>query len=189
MEEQWKDIEGYEGYYQVSDHGRVRSLDRKNSRGWNIPGRVMATPLDSKGYPYVSLHRDGRKNHRVHRLVCRAFNGEPESESLDVCHNDGTRTNNVPSNLRWGTRSENIMDAAKVHKTHYLGNKKKCKRGHRLGSPNSRGKDRECLACGKAAATVRYHKDLRGHFQEVSDIHYKNILGENKRMLRSDFPF
>lgn len=61
MEEQWKDIKGYEGYYQVSDHGRVRSLDRKNSRGWSIPGKVMATPLDSKGYPmYPFTGTDGR---------------------------------------------------------------------------------------------------------------------------------
>lgn len=188
--ETWKPVVGYEGLYEVSDQGRVRSLDRVVDRGRLgkslRPGKILKGSIDSKRYLYVSLYKDGRRNHRIHQLVSRAFIGIPQ-EGQEVRHRDGSRDNNVVENLEWGSRSENILDAV-GHGTHSSASKTHCKSGHELGGLNSDGKDRECWACRRASATVKYHKDLKPRFQEVADIHYRNLLGERRRMLRSDFP-
>ena len=190
--EEWKDINEYEGYYQVSNHGRVRSLDREVPHAiygsQPIKGKEMKQNLRTDGYLCVHLRKnDVREVRTVHSLVAEHFIGERPLD-YDVCHNDGNRTNNRAENLRYGTRSENIMDSVVEHGTHYQAFKTHCRRGHELGGPNRREHSRECLACSRGNATVRHHTDLKGKGQEVADIHYKNILGENRRMLRSDFP-
>ena len=108
--EQWKDIKGFEGYYQVSNKGHVRSLNYNNRKG-NIhnlrPGFNKST-----GYLGVSLRKrdeDGNtviKQTTVHRLVAEAFVPNPNGlEQVD--HIDGNRTRNTVSNLRWTTRKKN----------------------------------------------------------------------------------
>ena len=115
--EQWQPILGYEGLYEVSDSGRVRSLDRIVRAGsrWGPhlrrqPGKVLRPGSQTSGHLLVQLSRDGVSSaHRVHRLVLEAFIG-PCPEGMECCHDDGIPTNNDISNLRWGTKKSNFMD-------------------------------------------------------------------------------
>ena len=113
MTEVWKDIKGYEGLYQVSDIGRVKSFDRmvidKIGRKYNKKGRILKPKTGPNGYLRVALCDDcGKpKGFYVHRLVCEAFHENPESKPC-VNHIDENKTNNVASNLEWCTYKENI---------------------------------------------------------------------------------
>lgn len=115
MDEIWKPVLGYEGLYEVSNHERVRSISRMviNSNGVGerrSPGKLLKQYMGDVGYYCVALCKDGiPKNKRVHDLVCSAFHG-PRPEGMEVLHLDGTRTNNKPENLMWGTRSDNMKD-------------------------------------------------------------------------------
>ena len=111
MEEIWKDIEGYEGLYQVSNLGRVKSLDR-HIRGTNNSlrfhcGRIMSPADNGKGYLSLTLKNNGQeKTVYVHRLVAQHFIPNPNRKS-DVNHKDFDKSNNRCDNLEWATRSEN----------------------------------------------------------------------------------
>lgn len=111
MEEIWKDVVGYEGYYQVSNLGRVKSLDRYVQRGQGtrlVHGRILNQAVNTNGYLRVILSRGNKtKNTLVHRLVAEAFIPNPEHAAV-VDHIDNNRQNNSVSNLRWCTQSENI---------------------------------------------------------------------------------
>lgn len=111
MEEIWKDIENYEGLYQVSNLGRVRSLDRvvTNYRGSFIKkGEIKAQSNLSKGYKGVCLCKDGKqKTHKVHRLVAQAFLPNPNNLP-QVNHKDEDKTNNRVDNLEWCDNEYNI---------------------------------------------------------------------------------
>ncbi len=112
--EQWRPIPKWEGLYQVSDHGRVRSLPRvRKDRAGKVrrwPGKQLALVRDGNGYLRVNLSDLGRREARcVHGLVAEAFIGS-RPESMEVCHNDGNRDNNALSNLRYGTALENQRD-------------------------------------------------------------------------------
>lgn len=117
MRETWKPIPGYEGIYEASDLGRVRSLDRVTvasngvSRKWK--GRVLKQNKNGSGYLQVVLSKPGGVNNLfVHRLVFMAFNGEIQS-GRDICHCDGDKHNNRSGNLRSDTRAGNMKDAIK----------------------------------------------------------------------------
>jgi len=103
----WKDVVGFEGYYQVSSLGRVRSLDRviTNKRGimTNLKGFVKKLTPDSKGYMVVTLSRNGKDTCGfVHRLVAEAF--IPNKEKLPfINHKDEVKDNNNVGNLEWCT--------------------------------------------------------------------------------------
>lgn len=186
MTEEWKAIAGYEGAYEVSSLGQVRSLDRVNGRGFNIFGKVLEPNPDRRGYLGVSLYsgiKASRRRRVIHQLVAEAFIGA-RPEGLDVCHNDGDKTNNRADNLRYDTRSENILDAVR-HGTHYLSRQGECKRGHPLGAYDG-NREKGCRACARASATVKYHKDLAPHIDRIADIHYENMTGPNRRILRSE---
>lgn len=111
--EEWKPVPGYEGHYEVSSEGRVRSLRRElYSDRWagyrTISERILkATPGGTIGYLSVSLRLNRqRKTHAVHTLVAAAFLG-PRPEGMDVMHADDDPQNNRLANLSYGTRSEN----------------------------------------------------------------------------------
>lgn len=99
MEEIWKDIEGYEGLYQVSDLGRVKS---------SYTDRILKGSKHITGYLVVNLYKNNiGSTKRIHRLVAQAFIPNLENKS-DVNHIDENKTNNKVSNLEWMTTKENI---------------------------------------------------------------------------------
>ena len=128
-DEIWKDIKGYEGIYQVSNLGRVRSLDRVNARGWKIKGILLKPRLKRDGYVDVHLSfKDKDQSPKIHRLVAEAFMPIPEelkkwsgTQYLQVNHKDENKTNNMvwlnedgsidydKSNLEWCTAQYNSM--------------------------------------------------------------------------------
>lgn len=120
--ETWKDIEGYEGLYQVSDAGRVRSLDRitTGKRDRRISGKILHQWENTFGYYMISLCKDGTpKTERVHRLVAKAFL-VPITGKEVINHKDGNPKNNSVENLEWCTQAENIQHAydTGLHKHH-----------------------------------------------------------------------
>lgn len=111
MEEIWKDIEGYEGYYQVSNLGRVRSLD---SLAWNHNGYapkkgvVLVSRANATGHHTVHLSKDGKsKIQFVHRLVACAFIPNPNNYPI-INHKDENPSNNCVENLEWCTHKHNM---------------------------------------------------------------------------------
>lgn len=117
MNEQWKPIPAYDGFYEVSDHGRVRSVDRLVDYGRHgaaaYKSRLIRPRPTKKGYPMVSLSRGGViKAAYVHHLVLLAFVGErPEVDARsEIRHLDGDKTNNSLTNLVYGTIHENWED-------------------------------------------------------------------------------
>jgi len=116
----WKHIPGWEGWYEVSNQGVVRSLDRISTAGKNkavwYAGKILAVPTTKKGYQLVVLSKPGCRVYRyVHRLVTEAFLGKPPY-GLEVCHNNGVRADNRLENLRYDTRRNNALDR-KAHGT------------------------------------------------------------------------
>ena len=104
MREEWRDIEGYKGLYQVSNMGRVKSLN------YNRTGRerIMKGLDNGHGYLFVQLCKDGKaKNCRINRLVAMAFIPNPDNLP-EVNHKDKIRTNNRVDNLEWCTTQYNI---------------------------------------------------------------------------------
>lgn len=108
----WKPIPGWEGIYEASNLGNIRSLPRTTKTGAKIKGRVMKSSADEWGYRHLSLHANGvRKTYKVHRLVLMAFVGV---SSLQVNHKDGVKFNNNLENLEYTTPTENLLHAMKL---------------------------------------------------------------------------
>jgi hypothetical protein len=107
----WKDIPNYEGKYQVSNLGNVKSL---------ISNKVLVLCTVSGGYKSVSLGRNKSKS--IHRLVALAFIGNPPTGASLVLHGDGNRANNALPNLRYGSFKDNAEDAKK-HGTQVKGSR------------------------------------------------------------------
>lgn len=107
--EVWKDVQGFEGFYQVSDRGRLRSMDRE-SCGRRYSGKLISSACKG-GYIVDILCKDGMKKIcRRHRLVALAFIPNPESKP-EVNHLDGNKLNNCVENLEWATHRENADHA------------------------------------------------------------------------------
>lgn len=123
MKEEWKDIPGYEGLYQVSTMGRVKSLSREiiSSTGNYVSKEKILTTTGNDGLGYVRLQlfkNNKGKLVRAHRLVAMAFIPNPENK-CDVNHKNGNKSDNRVENLEWATRSENEKHS------YYILNKKR----------------------------------------------------------------
>jgi hypothetical protein len=114
QEEKWKDIEDYEGRYQVSSHGRVKSLARvvnSHPKTRKLKDKIRKLSTNRYGYSYISLKKDGKlKALAIHRLVAIAFIQNPENKPC-VNHLNGIKADNNISNLEWVTYSENTIHA------------------------------------------------------------------------------
>lgn len=183
MTEVWKAIPGYEGLYEASTAGRVRSLDKPavlglaRGQGRSRKGRVLLGGVLRGGYLGVSLSRDGIIATRgIHQLVLETFVGH-RPEGCVTRHLNGVPTDNRLSNLKWGTHGENTDDQVD-HGTHRNSRKTHCLRGHEfvdrnlVSSVKARG-GRSCRACHQARAFINSHpeKDM----QTVSDNYFQRI--------------
>lgn len=116
-DEIWKDIKGYEGYYQVSNIGNVKSVERvivrQNGRSQPVKERVLKSATDIDGYKFVVLQKEGKKlGQKVHRLVGQTFLPN-ENKLPQINHIDGVRSNNDVLNLEWVSPKQN------QHHRHY----------------------------------------------------------------------
>ena len=124
--EVWKDVAEYEGFYQVSNRGNVRSMDRRGLQGYGRRERVLKPQRNSSGYLQVCLSKNGTvKRKSVHRLVAEEFILNPENLS-QVNHIDEDKTNNNAKNLEWcdskyninyGTRTERLSKKVRAVNT------------------------------------------------------------------------
>lgn len=150
---EWRTIPGWEGFYEVSNDGQVRSLERVNRRGIAVPSRILKLSMTVRGgYPRVSLCDAGKKSYKtVHRLVMMTFVGECP-EGLEVLHGDGDPTNNRLSNLSYDTHAENTRDTVR-HGRHPSAGSTHCKRGHPFSEENTylTSTQRVCRTCRRAS--------------------------------------
>lgn len=114
----WKAIPGYEGYYEASDAGVIRSVDRVVPHGIHgkckQAGRILKYALDAKGYPRVALS-DGSKlrTFTIHRLIALTFMG-PRPDGFQINHINGIKTDNSTGNLEYCTHSENVLHSFRI---------------------------------------------------------------------------
>ncbi|WP_415649087.1 NUMOD4 motif-containing HNH endonuclease [Rhodococcus pyridinivorans] len=161
----WKPVVGYEGYYEVSNKGRVRSVSRiirLSSGGTRTVASRTLKPFGSKyGHLALKLSRDGEvKNCRVHRMVLEAFVG-PCPDGMEGCHNNGIADDNRLENLRWDTSSENKLDTVS-HGRHAMAIKTHCRKGHEFTAENiyrRRNGGRTCKTCTLESSRRRYIHD------------------------------
>lgn len=152
--EAWRPVPGFEGFYEVSDQGRVRSLARSWSTGFGTrckPATLLHPHVGANGYKGLSLKVAGGQDTRnVHSLVAEAFIG-PRPEDMDVCHENGDKTDNRVENLRYDTRNGNMRDQVRLGE-HHGATKTHCTHGHEytpentLRNPWDNGR-RRCKTC------------------------------------------
>lgn len=136
MAERWVAVAGYEGMYEISDAGRVRSLDRLDAQGNNISGRILRPDRRPSGHLRVTLCRESTtRRFWVHRLVLETFVA-PMPAGTEACHNDGNPANNTPGNLRWDTKSANARDRRR-HGTDSRARRTHCPSGHEYTEENT----------------------------------------------------
>lgn len=153
MSEKWRAVVGYEGLYEVSNAGQVRSLPRPGTRGG-----IMGTDEHPAGYLCVKLSKDGRKKHyTVHTLLIIAFRG-PRPAGKECRHRNGDPTDNRLVNLIWGTSAENSQDMIEHGRTN--SRIEKCPQGHAYTRENTYLYDgrRYCRACNRVYTRRRQRR-------------------------------
>lgn len=185
--EEWRPVPGWEGIYEVSNHGRVRSMARvvigRDGREMRYRTTVLTPSLDPSGYPRINLYRNKTvRRYGVHRLVLAAFVG-PCPDGMEVLHGDGNPGNSHLVNLSYGTSSENTLDTV-AHGTHNNARKTECPQGHSLVVENLKpgtlklGR-RDCLACARTRSFLHRNPQRKFDFKEISDSYYLKIMSEN----------
>jgi NUMOD4 motif/HNH endonuclease len=176
----WKSIPGYEGLYEVSSKGRVRSLDRtvphKRFGEWTLKGKVLEPRRDSSGYIFYALSKDGKvKDAWAHTLVALVFIGErPKGiKGEEIRHLDNDKDNNHYKNLCYGSRSSNQEDRIKSGNNNYG-----------IQHPSSKltfmdvGKIRKLLIKGKSRKSISAMYDV--HIGTVDSIAQENTWSPSK---------
>jgi hypothetical protein len=182
--ETWRAVVGFERLYEVSDLGRVRSLDRvvQTGRGERkYKGRLLKRIKHNsgKGRSLVGLSRRGEQRlHLVAHLVADAFLG-PRPPGTVLRHLNDDPGDDRAENLMYGTYSDNAFDRVRNGSDHETG-KTHCPRGHVLALPNlvasfARRGHRSCLACARARANCQRWPEL--DFATRADEHYAKIMG------------
>lgn len=151
--EEWRPAVGYEGLYEVSSLGRVKSF-------WRSPqGVILRTSKHPYGYPQLALSSASgvKTKHAVHALVAAAFLGQrPPGE--EVRHLDGDPGNPRRTNLAYGTHSENMLDM-RLHGTNRNAQKTHCPRNHEYNAENTSYRasgGRDCIPCNRIRANEAY---------------------------------
>lgn len=157
MNEEWQSIPGYEGLYEASSLGRIRSV-LAHPKGRTPALHVLTPTLHANGYLNVGLRREGhRRVIGVHRLVCAAFHGAPGAQQ-EARHKDNDPTNNAASNLRWGTHADNVQDTVRAG-NHFSVNRSRthCRQGHAFTEANTyrNAGRRICRTCARDKARRR----------------------------------
>lgn len=120
LDEEWQGVPGHPGY-QASSLGRIRSISRTLPDGRQWRGRVLKTKITRYGYEGVSIalgRKDlGYRHTHVHIIIAETFLGAKPGPEYEVAHNDGSRTNNRVSNLRWTTAKGNAEDRDRHRRT------------------------------------------------------------------------
>lgn len=156
--EEWRDIKGYEGLYQVSNEGRVKSLNReityKDGRNKILPERILRNFLSDLGYYHVMLSKNGApKMYKVHRLVAKAFIPNPDNLPM-INHKDENPRNNKVNNLEWCTQAYNV----------------------RYGTMIERGKQKQLNRSDLSKAVEQYTLDgeFVARYDSISEVERKN---------------
>lgn len=179
--EEWRPVAGYDGQYEVSSMGRVRS--HKSGTPRLLAGSLRGRPGNQ--YRAFRLRRGGVwTDHRIHRLVLITFVGPPPAGRPNALHRDDDPKNNRLDNLRWGTLSDNSGDSVS-NGTHTQSRKAACPLDHLLAGPNlmpalaQRG-GRGCLACNRAMSAHRQDELLRARGRERTR-YYRSADGFKRR--------
>lgn len=184
--EQWRPIPGYEGIYEASNTGRIRSLDHETTASNGVirryEGKVLTQTAFKTGHLQVKLTKNGQQNTRwVHQLVLEAFAGTRTTGQV-VRHLNDIPGDNRLENLAYGTQSENMWDLARNggnnqrRRTH-------CPHGHLLTAPNlaksfAKKGYRACLACARARSRIYRHPEWKNDFRTLADSYYAEIMEE-----------
>jgi hypothetical protein len=137
----WKDVVGYEGFYQVSNYGNIKSIDRlikhKNiNRTSKTKGKIRTIRFCTRGYPMVMLCKNGIKKMKIiHRIVAQAFIPNPNNFP-EVNHKDEDKSNNNVTNLEWCTRIYNINYGTYISRRTFTRQQRECS----IGINNGRSK-------------------------------------------------
>lgn len=191
MNEIWRDILNLEGYYQVSNMGKVKSIKRtvvyKDGRNFNYPEVILKQRKDTNGYLQVGFNINGcKENHRVHRLVAGVFLAKNESKTA-VNHIDGNKENNTFENLEWVTYQENTRKGYEtglfektrdIARERWNGNKLQCKPVEiRIKE------DGKSLKFESARQASRYIGQSENYFTQLLRIGGENKFYEVKRIV------
>lgn len=166
-DEEWLAVVGYEGLYEVSSHGNVRSLDRTLTapRGgeYVLVGRTLQPDYrNNKGHGRVTLYSAGSGTRLwIHRIVARSFLGEPPIEKPFVLHWDDNPKNNRVDNLRYGNTQDNTDDA--IRNGTHPGSVTHCPKGHEYVSENLVGN----RLGGRRCKTCELESDRMRHFDKI----------------------
>ena len=172
MTENWRPYPA-DPRYQVSDHGRVKGLR----------GQLLSLPI-TEGYRRVTV---GGKAIGVHVMVLESFVG-PRPDGLIACHWDDVKTNNLLTNLRWGTYSDNQVDSVR-NLRHTETKKTHCPLNHELAGPNliirSGSTRRKCRACHGASNAISQSRrrgyDKSDEFEARAHANYERIMSDVER--------
>lgn len=157
-QESWRPIPGFEGFYDVSDQGRIRTVSRivPTAGGQRrVAERIRKLDTTKAGYKIITLSKGGvRSVKSVHPLVLEAFVG-PRPPGMEACHWDGDKGNNALSNLRWDTKKANELDAVRVGARKLFADQAECPHGHERSEANTYRNPQGaqmCRECGRIAS-------------------------------------